>query len=98
MVTQVVLVAVHGPKQIEFKPMRMAVIFNHLKMILHRIEILRRMRRRGHRRPDAQAEAEKPCQEPLPFRLFLDPHPVQNGYLFTSGFQRRIAFCPYRLD
>lgn len=67
MVTQVVLVAVHGPQQIEFKPVRMPVVLNHLKMILHRIEILRSMRRCGHRRPDAQAEAEKPCQEPLPF-------------------------------
>ncbi|CTQ70272.1 hypothetical protein LAX5112_02442 [Roseibium alexandrii] len=61
MITQIVLVAMHGPEQIKFKSVRVSMVFNHLKMIVHRIEILRRVRRRRHRRPDAQAEAEKPC-------------------------------------
>lgn len=66
MVRQIVLVAVHGPEQINLYAMGMAVVFDHLKMILHGIDKLWRMGGRWNSRPDTQANAYQPRQEPLP--------------------------------
>jgi len=54
-----VAVPVHGPVEIFLEPMRMAVIGDHLHMILNRLEDCRRMGRGWHDGPDRQRQAEQ---------------------------------------
>jgi len=59
-VGSIVAVAMQGPEKILFKAMGMAVIGNHLQMIIDRLKHFRSMCRRGRDGPNHEREAKQP--------------------------------------
>lgn len=63
MIRHFMAVAVHGPKKVLFKPMRMAVRLDHLQMIVDRFKDRGGMGKRGHDGPEDQGKARQNCKK-----------------------------------
>ena len=59
MVGHIVTVAVHGPVEVLFKPVRMAMIRDHFQMVLDCLKHSRCVRCSRHDGPDGQRQAQK---------------------------------------
>ncbi|EAV40123.1 hypothetical protein SIAM614_28791 [Stappia aggregata IAM 12614] len=65
-VRPIVLMTMHGPENIQFQAMRMAMVFDHLQVFLDGIQEFRRMRCSGNGRPDKHAQTQDTGQALLP--------------------------------
>jgi len=83
-ICKIVLVAVQGPQEIDLHPVRMAVIFNYVKVILDSFQKPWGVGRGRNDRPDRQANANQSRQEPSPDLLFSRAQSDQGGSQFTQ--------------
>lgn len=65
-IERIVIMHVHGPKQIVLKPMGMTVIGDHLGMVMERFGDARNMGQAGQGRPAHERQTQKCRQNPTP--------------------------------